>query len=428
MNNRSLLKIFTMILSVLVCFGLLSRAKAGTNLGGGNTANGFNALNSLTTGGFNTADGWFSEAFLTEGFFNTAQGAGSLDVNINGNSNSAFGTAALLLNLGNLADNNTAVGTNALLFNSFSTTDPATAVENTGVGFSALNANVDGGENTAVGAHALEALNGGNDNTVLGWSAADNYTSVEFGNIAIGAGEVGVTGESNTVRIGTTGPTQGILVKGGVGINAVTIGTGVASQGFSVVETILGNVMGLGRGLPAIAGSQTFIGGVVGQPQPIGGTVVGVTIQTAAGAQFQRLGVNVSSRRFKEDIKPMNELSEAIYKLKPVTYRVKKEIDPAQPTAFGLIAEDVAETCPHLALSMDGQPYSVHYEEVNVMLLNEFLKEHKKVEEQQASISQLKSEMQTLVAQLKEQAAQIQRVSAQLEVSKRAPQVVVNKP
>src|SRR6266487_3404956 len=168
--------------------------------------------------------------------------------------------------------------------------------------------------------------------------------------------------------------------------------------------------MGLGRGLPANKGSQTFIGGVVGQPQPIGGTVVGVTIQTAAGAQFQRLGVNVSSRRFKEDIKPMNELSEAIYKLKPVTYRVKKEIDPAQPTAFGLIAEDVAETCPHLALSMDGQPYSVHYEEVNVMLLNEFLKEHKKVEEQQASISQLKSTvaqqqkgMAVLTAQLKEQ-------------------------
>ena len=195
--------------------------------------------------------------------------------------------------------------------------------------------------------------------------------------------------------------------------------------------------MGLGRGLPAIAGSQTFIGGVVGQPQPIGGTVVGVTIQTAAGAQFQRLGVNVSSRRFKEDIKPMNELSEAIYKLKPVTYRVKKEIDPAQPTAFGLIAEDVAETCPHLALSMDGQPYSVHYEEVNVMLLNEFLKEHKKVEEQQASIAeqqatitQLKKDFGATIAQLTarldEQASQIQNVSAQLEASKPAPQVVNN--
>jgi septal ring factor EnvC (AmiA/AmiB activator) len=130
----------------------------------------------------------------------------------------------------------------------------------------------------------------------------------------------------------------------------------------------------------------------------------------------------------------MDKASEAIFKLKPVTYRIKKEVNAAQPMAFGLIAEDVAEACPALASYLDGQPMGVHYKALGVMLLNEFLKEHKKVEEQQASIAELKStvalqrkEMQVLTAQLKEQAAQIQKVSAQLEASKPAPKVVANK-
>jgi ATP/maltotriose-dependent transcriptional regulator MalT len=98
-------------------------------------------------------------------------------------------------------------------------------------------------------------------------------------------------------------------------------------------------------------------------------------------------------------------------------------------TCFGLIAEDVAEVNPELVLrSKDGDVSTVRYEQINAMLLNEFLKEHKKVEQQQASISELKGEMQTMVAQLKEQAAQIQKVSAQVQVNKPAPQVVVNKP
>src|SRR4030095_775869 len=115
-----------------------------------------------------------------------------------------------------------------------------------------------------------------------------------------------------------------------------------------------------------------------------------------------------------------------------VTYRIKKEVNPAQPTAFGLIAEDVAEACPGFAGYWDGPPLGVHYKEVTVMLLNEFLKEHKKVEEQQASIADLKSTvalqqkgMEVLTAQLKEQAAQIQKLSAQLQTTKPAPQTVV---
>src|SRR5207248_4114918 len=134
-------------------------------------------------------------------------------------------------------------------------------------------------------------------------------------------------------------------------------------------------------------------------------------------------------RRYKEDIKPMNVASEALYRFKPVTYRYKKEIDPTQSSAFGLIAEEVAEVNPDLvARDCNGQPESVHYEMVNAMLLNEFQKEHKKVEELQATVAQQQKGMEVLTAQLKEQAAQIQKVSAQIEMGKPAPQVVVNTP
>ena len=130
----------------------------------------------------------------------------------------------------------------------------------------------------------------------------------------------------------------------------------------------------------------------------------------------------------------MDKLSEAIFKLKPVTYRIKKETNSAQPSAFGLIAEDVADACPGLGSILGRSTLGRALQEVTVMLLNEFLKEHKKVEEQQASIADLKStvslqqkEMQILTTQLKEQAAQIQKVSAQLEASKPAPKVVANR-
>jgi methyl-accepting chemotaxis protein len=123
----------------------------------------------------------------------------------------------------------------------------------------------------------------------------------------------------------------------------------------------------------------------------------------------------------------MDNASEVIHALKPVTFHYKS--DGTNTPQFGLIAEEVAEVNPDLVVrDKNGEVYTVRYEAVNAMLLNEFLKEHKRVEEQQASISQLKSEMQTMVAQVKEQAAQIQKVSAQVEVNKPAPRVVVNKP
>jgi hypothetical protein len=159
-----------------------------------------------------------------------------------------------------------------------------------------------------------------------------------------------------------------------------------------------------------------------------------------------KLGAQVSSRRFKEDIHPMEEASATLYRLKPVTFRYKKEIDRRGMQQLGLVAEEVAVVSPDLVIrDKEGKPYSVRYDQVNAMLLNEFLKEHKKIEaqsrkneEQKTTIVQLKKdfqvtsaqqqkEIQFLSAQLREQAVQIQKVSAQIELNRPAPQQVVLK-
>ena len=116
----------------------------------------------------------------------------------------------------------------------------------------------------------------------------------------------------------------------------------------------------------------------------------------------------------------MERASEALFALKPVTFRYKQEIDPNGTPQFGLVAEEVEKVNPDLVVrDKEGKPYSVRYDQVNAMLLNEFLKEHSTVQE-------LRKEIATLTATVKEQASQIQKVSAQLETSKPAPQVVNN--
>ena len=147
-----------------------------------------------------------------------------------------------------------------------------------------------------------------------------------------------------------------------------------------------------------------------------------------------KLGALVSSRRFKDEIKPMEHASEVIYQLNPVSFRYKPEIEPDHLASFGLIAEEVESVQPDLVLrDKEGKPYTVRYDQVNAMLLNEFLKEHKafieeqrKMQEQEKTIAELKSGMTALAATVKEQAAQIQKVSAQIEANRPAPQVVNN--
>jgi len=176
--------------------------------------------------------------------------------------------------------------------------------------------------------------------------------------------------------------------------------------------------------------TRTFIAGIFGT------NVSGSTVVVNSDGQ---LGVAASSRRFKREIKPMDEASEAILALRPVTFHYKS--DNTNTPQFGLIAEEVAEANPDLVVrDENGEIYTVRYDQVNAMLLNEFLKEHKKVEEQQARISELNSRaareearidqqqkgIEVLTAQIKEQAAQIQKVSAHLEMSKPAPRMVLN--
>jgi hypothetical protein len=387
MKNRTLIA----ILPVLACFALLP-AQAVTPPPDGcypnfTTAEGCGALNLLTTGAGNTGLGWYALFTDDAGAFNTGVGAGALLSNTS-DSNTAVGAAALLLNAtGSL---NCAVGTDAMVFN----TDGS---DNNAFGAFALQNNVSGFFNNAHGRFALTSSTG-DENNAFG---DDSMFSVTTGsqNTAIGDDSLDdcIDGSSN-IAVGDEAGT-GIVH----GSNIIMIGVSEVSSAFGEAD------------------DTTYINHIFGEPVGVGpGQAVFVDSDGV-------LGFTVSSRRVKHDIKPMDKASEALYALKPVTFKYNS--DKSGMTCFGLIAEDVAEVNPQLVLrDKKGEVSSVRYEQINSMLLNEFLKEHKKVEEQQASISQLKSEMQTMVAQLKEQAAQIQKVSAQLQVNHPAPQIVVNGP
>src|SRR5437667_6945014 len=190
--------------------------------------------------------------------------------------------------------------------------------------------------------------------------------------------------------------------------------------GASVNNCIAINVPGAGPF--ATLDNTCFIGSIFDQPVSDVGTQEAVFVD-----QFNVVGISASSRRFKHDIQPMDKASEAILALKPVTF--KYNADKNGRTQYGLIAEEVATVNPDLVVQhKDGEISTVRYEQVNAMLLNEFLKEHKKVQSLETTVAQQQKGMKVLTAQLKEQATQIQKVSAQLEVKQPAPQVVATKP
>jgi trimeric autotransporter adhesin len=205
------------------------------------------------------------------------------------------------------------------------------------------------------------------------------------------------------------------------GSNNIYIGPGVSANGpFDESDTIRIN-----GSAPAVGGStfQVFFAG-------IDGSTVGAVNSPVLVNPNGQLGTAVSSARFKKDIDRMGNTSEAIFSLRPVTFHYKG--DTNKTPQFGLIAEEVAQVNPALILvDKEGKPYSVRYEQINAMLLNELLKEHRRVQEQEATITELKKDFRATVTQLTtrldEQAAQIQKVSAQLELSKPAPQTVLNK-
>jgi hypothetical protein len=399
MKNRNI--ILTTILLTLSCFALPQRTQAVVPAPDGgypnfNTAEGQNALFSLTTGQWNTALGAFTLRSDTDGSFNTAVGTAALFFNV-GSQNTAVGAAALLLNTGS---NNTGVGADALLDNTIGTGNTAngasalqsntegsdntatgrqalinntTGGSNTAIGVFALNNNIDGGVNTAIGIQALQNNNHGSNNTAIGRNALGGSATGNF-NIGLGSNAgTSVTSASNVICIGTEG-------------NNVDN------------SCYIGEIFG-----STVSASAVFVN------------------------SNGRLGTMTSSKRFKQDIKPMDNVSEGLYSLKPVCFRYKKEFDPVGASQLGLVAEDVEKVNPDLIIhDKEGKPYTVRYEQINTMLLNEFLKAHRKIQEQEATITQLKKEMEAVVAHAKEQDSRIQKVSDQIEINKARPGVVRN--
>jgi hypothetical protein len=332
-----------------------------------NTAGGSGALFNNSTGVDNTAFGFLALANNTAGSSNTAYGKSALRFNT-GSLNTAVGVAALGLN-GESVEN-TAVGFNALLNNTTGCCNTAVGLDalfhnstgklNTAYGIGALFLNTAGFKNTAYGSEALLQTTG-NGNIALGFEAGQNLTT---GSNNIDIGDGGVAGESNTIRIGTVGTQEAIFVAG------------------------------------------------------IRGSVVPGGVGVVAGTDG-RIGTVLSSARLTEAIKPMDQASEALLALKPVTFRYKHELDPDGIPQFGLVAEQVEEVNPDLvARDGQGKVNTVRYEAVNAMLLNEFLKEHRKVQELEAAIvrqqndfAQQQKEIEVLAASLKQQAMQVRNLS-----------------
>jgi hypothetical protein len=370
---------------------------------GGNTAEGQNALFSLSSGTYNTALGFSSLRSNTTGTLNTAIGAGTLLLNT-GDDNSATGAAALLSNT--TGSFNTANGSRTLLSNT-------TGNSNTATGVFALLHNTTGNFNTANGGDALDLNTTGSFNTASGFDALLNNTIGTF-NTASGyqalyfnteGRESTATGYQalyfNTTGIDNTASGYGALFNNTEGSNNTALGFGAGSN-----VTTANHVIAIGA-LGANVSDSCFIDNIYSNVQPVVGIDPDYVTVTSTG----RLGrANISSRRYKHDIKPMAKTSEALFNLKPASFRYNKEYDATQTLAFGLIAEEVAEVYPDLVgRNARGQPESVRYDQVNAMLLNEFLKEHRRVQE-------LRREIAGLSAKIKEQDSRIEKVNDLLEL------------
>ena len=388
-----------LIAGVLACFAISPVAQAVVpapdgGYPGGNTAEGQAALFSLTIGGFNTGVGYLSLRSNTTASLNTAIGAGTLLANTTASENTAIGAGALLSNTGTLntangafalfsnttGNGNTANGDRALFTNTTGDTNTATGfhalfstttgVSNTANGSYALNNNTTGLLNTADGSGALAGNTTGDNNIALGSSAGHNLTT---GSNNIDIGNDGLAGESSTIRIGS-------------------------------VQT------------------KTFIAGIRGVTTI--NSAIPVLIDTVG-----QLGTTSSSRRFKKHIKPMDQASESIHALKPVTFHYKS--DSNSTPQFGLIAEEVARVNPDLVVrDENGEIYTVRYDAVNAMLLNEFLKEHRKVQELQATVVGQQKSFQSKLAEQEKQIAALasgfQKMRAQFELSKPSSRTVLN--
>jgi trimeric autotransporter adhesin len=383
------------LLVAVVCFGLLPTLRAVNpppdgGYGGQNTAEGTNALHDLTSGVWNTAVGF-------DALFN----------NTNGNQNTATGYRALFKNV--TGDKSTAYGTQALYNNT-------TGNDNVATGFSTLYSNTTGNRNTGVGYRTL-TFNNGDDNTAIGWNALYNNTGTQ--NTATGTQNT-ATGSQALIR-NTTGSFN--TANGVFALSNNMIGIGNTANGINALfrntTGSFNTALGVGAGSDVTTASGVICIGHSGQNVSEScyiGKIFGA-ISSGGTAVFinsdGKLGTVASSRRFKEEIKPMDKASEALLALKPVIFRYKKGIDPQGVPQFGLVAEDVEAVNPDLVVrDKEGKVNTVRYDAVNAMLLNEFLKARRQIDAQQKQIEAL--------------TAGLQKVSAQLETSKLTPQVVAN--
>jgi hypothetical protein len=315
---------------------------------------------------FTTAEGSSALQNLTTGVGNTATGWHSLFANTAGNLNTAVGAGSLHFNT---ADSNTAIGAGALLSNTIGCC-------NTAIGSFALfhATDIGGNSNTATGFETLLSNTTGNSNTAYGLYALGNNT----------------TGNNNTA----------------LGMNA---GVGVATAN---------NVICIGS-FGSDVSNTTWISNVYGVT-----TQNGTTAPVIVSADGQ-LGTAASSERFKKDIATMEKASEAVLALKPVTFHYKS--DKTNTPQFGLVAEEVAAVNPDLVVpAKEGKPFAVRYDAVNAMLLNEFLKEHRTVQEQGQELQKQAATIAKQQKQIEALTAGLQKVSAQLELNKPAPQTVLN--
>jgi trimeric autotransporter adhesin len=420
------------LIYLLVCLVVLPGARAVTPAPDGgypnnNTAEGDFALQLLTGGTDNTAVGTSALYSNLSGSNNIAIGVDALVSNTEGNYNTAVGYLSLF---SNTTDYNTALGSLALYGNT-------SGAANTAIGFASLSSNVDGFANTALGRSALYSSIHAGYNTALGTNALLSDTDGAY-NTAAGAlalwyntsGSFNMASGGYSLYLNTTGSDN--LAAGYQALYNNTTGSSNIALGGSAGLNLTTGSNNVDIGNKGVAGeaktirigtkgthTTTLIAGIAGKTVAAG---VGVLIDTNG-----KMGTINSSERFKEAIKPMDTTSEAILALKPVTFRYKKELDPAGVPQFGLVAEDVEKVNPDLvARDEEGQPYTVRYEAVNAMLLNEFLKEHRKVEQQDGRLEQQQRTIAKQQKQIEALTAGLQKVSAQIELSKSAPEVAEN--
>jgi Chaperone of endosialidase len=401
--------VISLIVALIACFGPLQNARGQnpcpTNCINNNTAIG-GALQAITTGRFNTGTGYVALNYNTTGNRNTATGYAALLSNTTASDNTANGAYAL--NRNTVGANNTATAVGALQNNT-------TGDRNTANGYNALFSNTTGLFNTATGANALDNNTIGGNNTATGFNAISANTTGNF-NAAFGSASLG----QSTTGSGNTAVGYAALYYFISGRQNTALGYFAGSN-----VTTANDVICIGS-TGANVNSSTWIGNIYGVSPQSGPTA---PVIVSAGGQ---LGTVASSERFKKDVAPMDKTSEAILSLRPVTFHYKTDTEGAPQ--FGLIAEEVAKVNPELVLpDKEGKPYTVRYDAVNAMLLNEFLKEHRKNAEQGATITALRAndaKQEATIAQQQKQIEAIsmalQKVSAQFEVSRYAPQVAEN--